>query len=366
MSDISSSALPRQVADAYVDAAHRTRPHHGHLSGCARKLAPTARLLTGRPGGLPPASSARRCGSWTPPSGCPVRTAMRERRCGRLLRERLTAELAVHEAEEGLRAVSNLSYRPLTASPRSSPSCRPRRRRTGTAIVERLRAVPAAYEGYRSSLGLGLERKLYGGPRATATFVGQLTRVGRGRRGRRRSSRSSSLPGPESLRAELDEAAGQADRLGARAAGLDARRVRPGDRGRPRSRSAGSATPAGRGCTTARTSIGRRGLRAQYSNPPSISFTWNPSWARARAARVAPLQPGPQQYVTTGTAGSSSAAACSGIRAVGRWTAPGMCPWSQEAVERLSRTTKPGSPSAASAAATSRARPAWKASEAPK
>lgn len=31
-----------------------------------------------------------------------------ERRCARLLRERLTAELAVHEAEEGLRAVSNI------------------------------------------------------------------------------------------------------------------------------------------------------------------------------------------------------------------------------------------------------------------
>src|SRR4030095_2549107 len=31
-----------------------------------------------------------------------------ERRCGRLLRERLTAELAVHEADEGLRTVSNL------------------------------------------------------------------------------------------------------------------------------------------------------------------------------------------------------------------------------------------------------------------
>lgn len=31
-----------------------------------------------------------------------------ERRCGRLLRERLTAELAVHEADESLRAVSNL------------------------------------------------------------------------------------------------------------------------------------------------------------------------------------------------------------------------------------------------------------------
>ena len=44
-----------------------------------------------------------------------------ERRCARLLRERLTAELAVHEADEGLRAVSNLQLRRCTRSARSSP-----------------------------------------------------------------------------------------------------------------------------------------------------------------------------------------------------------------------------------------------------
>jgi hypothetical protein len=35
--------------------------------------------------------------------------------------------------------------------------------------------------------------------------------------------------------------------------------------------------------------------RAQYSNPPIISFTLYPSRANASAARVDPLQPGPQQ-----------------------------------------------------------------------
>jgi uncharacterized protein (DUF885 family) len=43
------------------------------------------------------------------------------------------------------------------------------------AVAERLRAVPAAIAGYRESLELGLQRGLPGGPRATATFVGQLT-----------------------------------------------------------------------------------------------------------------------------------------------------------------------------------------------
>ena len=42
-----------------------------------------------------------------------------ERSCARLLRERLGAELAAHEAGEGLRALSNL-FSPVHASARSS------------------------------------------------------------------------------------------------------------------------------------------------------------------------------------------------------------------------------------------------------
>src|SRR5690242_17389530 len=53
------------------------------------------------------------------------------------------------------------------------------------------------------------------------------------------------------------------------------------------------------------------------------------------------------------------------MSAVGRWTAPGTCPWSQVAVEGEWRTTKPGSPPAASAEATSETS-AWKARLAPK
>src|SRR5262249_28157689 len=96
-----------------------------------------------------------------------------ERRCGRLLRERLNAELAVHDAEEGLRAVSNIhspahSIREVfTLTPSDTVE-------DWAAIAQRLRAVPASLAGYRESLALGLEKKLYGGQRATATFIGQL------------------------------------------------------------------------------------------------------------------------------------------------------------------------------------------------
>lgn len=76
------------------------------------------------------------------------------------------------------------------------------------AVVDRLRAVPAAFEGYRESLALGLERKLHGGPRATATFIGQLDEwAGEDGSG---FFQEFVAAGPASLRAELDEGARQA------------------------------------------------------------------------------------------------------------------------------------------------------------
>jgi uncharacterized protein (DUF885 family) len=74
------------------------------------------------------------------------------------------------------------------------------------AIAERLRAVPAALAGYRESLELGLERKLYAAPRPTQTFVGQLTEwadTGEGRGW----FEDFAAAGPDALRTELDEGA---------------------------------------------------------------------------------------------------------------------------------------------------------------
>ncbi|WP_432149987.1 DUF885 domain-containing protein [Streptomyces sp. bgisy029] len=204
MSDTSSSALPRQVADAYVDAIIELDPMTGTHMGVRES---SRRLPDFSPAGQEAVADLIRATllKLDDAERLPGADSDEERRCGRLLRERLTAELAVHDAEEGLRAVSNL-HSPVhsivevfTLTP------------TGTeedwaAIAERLRAVPAAVEGYRSSLGLGLERKLYGGPRATATFVGQLTEWS----GDGESTGFFSefvAPAPEVLREELAEAA---------------------------------------------------------------------------------------------------------------------------------------------------------------
>ncbi|SCE60874.1 Uncharacterized conserved protein, DUF885 familyt [Streptomyces sp. Termitarium-T10T-6] len=204
MSDTSSSALPRQVADAYVDALIELDPITGTYLGVPES---SRRLPDFSPAGQEASAGLLRetLRKLDAAERLPGADSDAERRCGRLLRERLTAELAVHEAEEGLRAVSNLSSpahsitEVFTLTPTATDE-------DWAAVVERLRAVPAAYEGYRASLALGLERKLYGGPRATATFVGQLTEWG-GEGGGDGFFAEFVAPGPASLRAELDEAA---------------------------------------------------------------------------------------------------------------------------------------------------------------
>lgn len=207
MSDTSSSALPRQVADAYVDALIELDPITGTYLGVPES---SRRLPDFSPAGQAVLADLLRetLRKLDAAERLPGADSDAERRCGRLLRERLTAELAVHDAEEGLRAVSNLSSpahsitEVFTLTPTATDE-------DWAAVVERLRAVPAAYEGYRASLALGLERKLYGGPRATATFVGQLAEWG-GEGGGEGFFAEFVVPGPASLRTELDEAAGQA------------------------------------------------------------------------------------------------------------------------------------------------------------
>ncbi|MER6298837.1 DUF885 domain-containing protein [Kitasatospora sp. NPDC001539] len=96
-----------------------------------------------------------------------------ERRCARLLRERLTAELAVHDAGENYRAVRNL------ASPvhntREAFTLMP----AGTedewrVIGRRLARLPLALEQYRQTLAEGIERGLLSGPRQVETVIGQF------------------------------------------------------------------------------------------------------------------------------------------------------------------------------------------------
>ncbi|GGR42369.1 DUF885 domain-containing protein [Streptomyces netropsis] len=205
MPETSNGALPRQVADAHVDALIALDPITGTYLG-VRESSP--RLPDFSPAGQEALADLSRAtlSRLADAERLPGAERDVERRCGRLLRERLTAQLAVHEAEEGLRSVSNLSSpvhsvrKIFTVTPTETEE-------DWSAVAARLRAVPGALAGYRESLALGLDRKLPGGPRATRTVVGQLTEwvdEGRG------WFQEFAAAGPDPLRRELDDAAAKA------------------------------------------------------------------------------------------------------------------------------------------------------------
>ncbi|MEV5321906.1 DUF885 domain-containing protein [Streptomyces sp. NPDC052687] len=203
MSD-TNSALPREIADGYVDELIALDPVTGTYLGAKES---SSRLPDLSPAGQEAlAELARRTlARLDEAERGPGADSDLERRCARLLRERLTAELAVHEADEGLRTVGNLGTpvhnvrEVFTVTPADTEE-------DWAAIAERLRAVPAALAGYRESLALGLDRTLHAGPRPTAVFVEQLaewadTGSGRG------WFEDFAAGGPDALRGELDQAA---------------------------------------------------------------------------------------------------------------------------------------------------------------
>jgi uncharacterized protein (DUF885 family) len=197
-----SSELPRQVADAYVDALIELDPTIGTYLGIKES---SGFLPDYSPAGQEGIAELARetLARLDDAEKLPGAESDAERRCGRLLRERLTAELAVHEADEGLRTVSNMRSpvhtvrEVFTVTPMETDE-------DWAAIAQRLRAVPRALEGYRASLELGLERKLLGGPRATQTNIDQMTEwLGTGRSW----FEEFVADGPGALHAELDAAA---------------------------------------------------------------------------------------------------------------------------------------------------------------
>ncbi|MER5929164.1 DUF885 domain-containing protein [Streptomyces sp. NPDC002054] len=205
MSDtLHAAMLPRQVADGYVDELIALDPITGTYLGVA---ASSSKLPDFSPAGRAAVAELARTtlARLDAAEQRPGADSDIERRCARLLRERLNAELAVHEADEDLLAVSNI-HSPahavrevFTLTPADTDE-------DWAAIAERLRAVPAALAGYRACLELGLSRGLYGGPRPTATFIGQLT-TWAGEDGTEPAFFTEfAAGGPDALRAELDAA----------------------------------------------------------------------------------------------------------------------------------------------------------------
>ena len=200
-----STPLPRQLADAYVDELVALDPITGTYLG---DPASSGRLPDFSPQGLAAeAELARRTlARLDEAEALPGADAAGERRCARLLRERLTAQLAVFEAGEPLRAMSSL-YSPVHSVRTIFPIMPAETEDDWSAVAARLRAVPAALTGYRDSLRAGLARELPAGPRQVTETLERLDEWLSTPGG---WFAEFVAPGPEALREELTASARQA------------------------------------------------------------------------------------------------------------------------------------------------------------
>jgi uncharacterized protein (DUF885 family) len=128
-----------------------------------------------------------------------------ERRCARLLRERLGADLASHGAGEGYRSLNNL-FSPVHSVRQVFLMMPAATEQDWAVIARRMARVPEACRGYRATLEEGSRRGLLVAPRQVATVVGQLDEWLAGP-----FFASFVAAGPGAVRAELDDAARAAD-----------------------------------------------------------------------------------------------------------------------------------------------------------
>ena len=196
---------PRQVADRYVDAvcdldpvvatSLGTRPGDDRLPDPGPAgLEAQAALARGTLAELDRVLTAH------PSDDDPV-----ERRCARLLRERLGAELAGHEAGDGFRSLNNL-FSPLHTIRQVFLLMPSETEQDWSVVARRLARVPEAYRGYRQTLEEGVRRGVLVAPRQVCAVVAQLEEWMAGR-----FFGGFAARGPEALRAELDAAARAAD-----------------------------------------------------------------------------------------------------------------------------------------------------------
>ncbi|MEV0966292.1 DUF885 domain-containing protein [Streptomyces sp. NPDC049910] len=189
-----ASPSPRQIADEYVDALIKLDPITGTYLG---DRASHARLPDFSPAGQEElADLARSTLRRLAPAGTEPPA---ERICARLLRERLTAGLAMIEAGEQLRSVSNI-FSPVPQI-RTALTVTPTQTHEDWAILaRRLRAIPESLTSYRASLAEGLNRNLPGGPRQVEALIVQLDESIGDNGG---WFADLVAPGPDALRTEL-------------------------------------------------------------------------------------------------------------------------------------------------------------------
>jgi uncharacterized protein (DUF885 family) len=215
MSGITDSAAPseprtiRDVADAYVAALAELNP----LLATRLGLEPCADQLPD----LSPAGQeardelARSTLAKLDSAEAAAEPHGDERRCARLLRERLTASLILSTAGEQLCGMSNI-FGPVQQV-RGIFMIMP----TGTeadwsVIARRMAQVGTTVDSYRASLAEGLRRGLLAAPRQVATFIGQIDQWTSAAGGRGWfADFAAGATVPAALRAELEKSAASAD-----------------------------------------------------------------------------------------------------------------------------------------------------------
>jgi uncharacterized protein (DUF885 family) len=134
-------------------------------------------------------------------------TSDAERRCARLLRERLETALAVSATGEQLRAVRNI-LGPVQGLRMMFTMMPTGNEADWSAIAKRMALVPQALAGYVSSLREGVARGLLAPSRQVGAFAAQLQDWGTAGEGRGWFAQfCDAAQVPQSLRAELDQAA---------------------------------------------------------------------------------------------------------------------------------------------------------------
>jgi uncharacterized protein (DUF885 family) len=133
-----------------------------------------------------------------------------EGRCARLLRERLETALAVSATGEQLCAVRNV-LGPVQGLRMMFTMMPARSEADWSAIAKRMALVPAALAGYSASLREGVARGLLASSRQVGAFTAQLQDWGAAGEGRGWFAQfCDAAEVPQSLRAELDQAAAAA------------------------------------------------------------------------------------------------------------------------------------------------------------
>ena len=206
MADTVTHLAPRQLADAYVEALVAHNP--GVAAGLGLHPDDDRQPDLSPEGFDAEADLARRTLADLAALPADRLGDSAEAACARLLKERLSAQLAVHDAGDHLRSLSNIAS-PLHHVRQIFTIMPTANEHDWSVVAGRLRNSAGALRGYRQTLQLGLDRGLYSGPRQVSTVIGQLGGW-LGADGGRSWFADFAAQGPDPLRAELAAAAADA------------------------------------------------------------------------------------------------------------------------------------------------------------